>query len=48
MDLRLTAAKAMLDEAHTSLLPQPKSDHNVYTLGSLSGHNVVDRRNTTI
>ncbi|KAB8236422.1 5'-methylthioadenosine/S-adenosylhomocysteine nucleosidase family protein [Aspergillus alliaceus] len=34
------AAKIMLDEVHPSLR-QPQSDHNVYTLGSISGHNVV-------
>ncbi|KAL2859137.1 purine and uridine phosphorylase [Aspergillus lucknowensis] len=31
---------SILDEVHPAL-PQPKSDHNVYTLGSASGHNVV-------
>ncbi|KAB8238882.1 uncharacterized protein BDW43DRAFT_296280 [Aspergillus alliaceus] len=36
----MAAAKAMLDETHISL-PLPKSGHNIYTLGSISGHNVV-------
>ncbi|KAB8228901.1 uncharacterized protein BDW43DRAFT_315402 [Aspergillus alliaceus] len=36
----MAAAKIMLDEIHPSLR-QPKSDHNVYTLGSISSHNVV-------
>ncbi|KLJ11374.1 hypothetical protein EMPG_09678 [Blastomyces silverae] len=40
LPLELAAAKAVLDEFHPTL-PQPKSDHNVYTLGSVSGHNVV-------
>jgi nucleoside phosphorylase/tetratricopeptide (TPR) repeat protein len=30
----------MLDEVHASL-SQPKSDHNVYALGNVGGHNVV-------
>jgi hypothetical protein len=30
----------MLDEEHERL-PQPPTDHNVYTLGSTGGHNVV-------
>ncbi|KAL4812736.1 violaceus kinesin [Aspergillus spinulosporus] len=40
LPLELAAAKAMLDEVHPRL-PQPTADHNVYTLGSVSGHNVV-------
>ncbi|KAL4862739.1 hypothetical protein BDV12DRAFT_39188 [Aspergillus spectabilis] len=40
LPLELAAAKVMLDKVHPAL-PQPKSDHNVYTLGSVSGHNVV-------
>jgi nucleoside phosphorylase len=36
----MAAAKAMLDEIHTPLR-QPSSDHNTYTLGKVSGHNVV-------
>ncbi|PKY06986.1 purine and uridine phosphorylase [Aspergillus campestris IBT 28561] len=35
-----TAAIVMLDSEHERL-PQPPSDHNVYTLGSINGHNVV-------
>ncbi|KAE8390429.1 hypothetical protein BDV23DRAFT_183530 [Aspergillus alliaceus] len=40
LPLEMAATKAMLDETHVSL-PQQKSDHNIYTLGSISGHNVV-------
>ncbi|KAF7170283.1 hypothetical protein CNMCM5623_002744 [Aspergillus felis] len=40
LPLEAAAAKAMLDEAHASL-PQPDTDHNVYTLGTVSGHNVA-------
>ncbi|KAL4733364.1 hypothetical protein BDV11DRAFT_210268 [Aspergillus similis] len=40
LPLELAAAKMMLDEVHPTLL-QPESDHNVYTLGSDSGHIVV-------
>ncbi|KAL2822076.1 hypothetical protein BJX63DRAFT_417851 [Aspergillus granulosus] len=40
LPLELAAAKAVLDNLHPTL-PQPRSDHNVYTLGSVSGHNVV-------
>lgn len=40
LPLELAAAKAVLDELHP-LLPQPKSDQNVYMLGSVSGHNIV-------
>ncbi|KAL2859770.1 purine and uridine phosphorylase [Aspergillus lucknowensis] len=40
LPLELAAAKAILDEVHPAL-PQPESDHNVYTLGSASSHNVV-------
>ncbi|KAE8373751.1 purine and uridine phosphorylase [Aspergillus bertholletiae] len=40
LPLELAAAKAMLENEH-SRLPQPQTDHNVYTLGSVSGHNVV-------
>lgn len=35
-----TAATAMLSEIHPPLL-KPSADHNVYTLGSIAGHNVV-------
>ncbi|KAF4924462.1 Kinesin light chain 3 [Colletotrichum fructicola] len=34
------AATKMLDERHTTL-PQPQEDHNVYSLGTINGHNVV-------
>ncbi|THC91371.1 hypothetical protein EYZ11_009170 [Aspergillus tanneri] len=40
LPLEIAAAKIMLDEVHASL-PQPKTDHNVYILGNVSGHNVV-------
>lgn len=40
LPIEIAAAKAILDEEHDSL-PQPKTDHNVYTLGAISGHNVV-------
>lgn len=30
----------MLDEEHGRLFPMP-SDHNIYILGSVNGHNVV-------
>ncbi|KAL4949897.1 hypothetical protein BDW69DRAFT_197724 [Aspergillus filifer] len=36
----LAAAKVFLDQVHPRLI-QPESDHNVYTLGSVSSHNVV-------
>ncbi|GAB1199720.1 hypothetical protein APSETT444_009077 [Aspergillus pseudonomiae] len=40
LPLEIAAAKAMLDEVHPPL-PQPDTDHNVYTLGRVSSHNVV-------
>ncbi|KAJ6125828.1 Tetratricopeptide-like helical [Penicillium samsonianum] len=40
LPLEMTAAKTMLDKLH-SQLSQPKSDHNAYTFGSVSGHNIV-------
>ncbi|KAI3015357.1 hypothetical protein CBS147347_11230 [Aspergillus niger] len=40
LPLELAAAKAMLDDVHPPL-PQPQSDHNVYTLGRIGSHNVV-------
>jgi nucleoside phosphorylase len=40
LPLEMTAAKSMLDKVHPSL-SQPQSDINVYTLGDVSGHNVV-------
>lgn len=40
LPLEMAAAKIMLDEIHPSLR-QSQSDHNVYTLGSISSHNVV-------
>ncbi|KAI3035032.1 hypothetical protein CBS76997_10834 [Aspergillus niger] len=40
LPLEFAAAKAMLDDVHPPL-PQPQSDHNVYTLGRVGSHNVV-------
>ncbi|KAL4744583.1 hypothetical protein BDW72DRAFT_81009 [Aspergillus terricola var. indicus] len=40
LPLELAAAKLFLDDVHPQL-PQPRPDHNVYTLGSIGGHNVV-------
>ncbi|KAL4946972.1 hypothetical protein BDW69DRAFT_190653 [Aspergillus filifer] len=40
LPLELAAAKAILDELHATL-PPPNSDHNTYTFGTVSGHNVV-------
>ena len=40
LEVELTAALEMLDETHPRL-PQPRTDHNAYTLGSIAGHNVV-------
>ncbi|GKZ37400.1 hypothetical protein AbraIFM66950_008923 [Aspergillus brasiliensis] len=40
LPMELAAAKAMLDDVHPPL-PQPESDHNVYTLGRVCSHNVV-------
>jgi nucleoside phosphorylase len=40
LPVELAAAKVFLDKVHPRLT-QPESDHNVYTLGSVSGHNVV-------
>jgi len=40
LEVEQTAALEMLDEEHEAL-PKPPTDHNVYTLGSICGHNVV-------
>ncbi|KAL3455108.1 nucleoside phosphorylase domain-containing protein [Aspergillus heterothallicus] len=40
LPLELAAAKTMLEETHAPL-PQLPSDHNSYTLGRISGHNVI-------
>ncbi|KAJ5593447.1 hypothetical protein N7537_010351 [Penicillium hordei] len=40
LPIELAAAKCLLDHLHNSL-PKPETDHNIYTLGSLSGHNIV-------
>lgn len=40
LEIEQIAALEMLDEEHPKL-PQSANDHNVYTLGSVQGHNVV-------
>ena len=40
LEVEQVAALEMLDEEHERL-PQPRADHNVYSLGSIGGHNVV-------
>lgn len=40
LEVEQIVAIEMLDEEHEQL-PQPANDHNVYTLGSINGHNVV-------
>ncbi|KAL2801993.1 hypothetical protein BJX63DRAFT_441534 [Aspergillus granulosus] len=40
LPLEMAAAKTMLDAIHPPPT-QPETDHNVYTLGSVSGHNVA-------
>ncbi|KAL3448259.1 hypothetical protein BJX65DRAFT_307124 [Aspergillus insuetus] len=40
LPLEMAAAKLILDEIHDNL-PQPASDHNCYTLGSIHGHNIA-------
>jgi nucleoside phosphorylase len=40
LEVEQIAALEMLDEEHERL-PQASSDHNVYNLGSIAGHNVV-------
>jgi nucleoside phosphorylase len=40
LPLERAAATAMLDEEHPKLSQLP-TDNNVYTLGAISGHNVV-------
>lgn len=37
----LAASRAMLDIEHRPLEQQHPQDHNVYTLGSIAGHNIV-------
>ena len=39
LPIERAAAEEMLDEEHG--LPQDRNDTNVYTLGRISGHNVV-------
>ncbi|KAH7308547.1 hypothetical protein B0I35DRAFT_442174 [Stachybotrys elegans] len=40
LEVEQIAAMEMLDEEHEAL-PQSTADHNVYSLGSINGHNVV-------
>jgi hypothetical protein len=40
LEVEQIAAMEMLDEEHERL-PQLATDHNVYNLGSIAGHNVV-------
>lgn len=40
LEIELIAALEMLDEVHGNP-PQPFTDHNVYHLGSIAGHNIV-------
>ncbi|KAH7007555.1 nucleoside phosphorylase domain-containing protein [Ilyonectria destructans] len=40
LEVEQIAALEMLDEEHERL-PQPATDHHVYNLGSIAGHNVV-------
>jgi nucleoside phosphorylase len=40
LEVEQIAALEMLDEEHERL-PQSPTDHNVYTLGSITGHNIV-------
>lgn len=40
LSIELAAATTLLDSVH-SPLPQPDTDCNTYTLGSMSGHNIV-------
>jgi nucleoside phosphorylase len=40
LDTELAAARVMLDKIHDPL-PQSSTDYNAYTLGEMSGHNVV-------
>ena len=40
LPLEAAAAKAMLDKTHPQLLQSP-GDNNTYTLGEISGHNIV-------
>jgi hypothetical protein len=40
LEVEQIAALEMLDEEHERL-PQPLTDHNVYNLGNIAGHNVV-------
>ncbi|KAF4417536.1 Kinesin light chain 1 [Colletotrichum fructicola] len=40
LEVEQIAAMEMLDEEHPAL-PKPPADHNVYSLGSINGHNIV-------
>lgn len=41
LEVEQIAAEEMLDEIHEPLAGQPRTDNNVYTLGSINRHNVV-------
>lgn len=41
LEVEQLAATIMLDDKPHDRLPQPRTDHNVYTLGNIHGHNVV-------
>jgi hypothetical protein len=40
LEVEQIAALEMLDEEHKRL-PHPAADHNMYSLGSISKHNVI-------
>ncbi|KAL4901107.1 hypothetical protein BDW74DRAFT_187959 [Aspergillus multicolor] len=40
LPLEAAAARTMLDKTHPQL-PQSPTDHNIYTLGEISGHNIL-------
>src|SRR5271156_5026814 len=40
LEVEQIAALEILDEEHERL-PQPRADHNVYSLGSIGDHNIV-------
>jgi hypothetical protein len=40
LPIGLATAKSLLDHVHNPF-PKPETEHNIYALGSLSGHNIV-------
>ena len=40
LEVEQIAAMEMLDEEHETL-PQPRSDTNIYNLGSINNHNII-------